>query len=58
MASMESVRIVLMVSWAIAWSDFCFSKVEMAILILLLVSFHPETPSPLAGEGWGEGELK
>ena len=21
-----------------------------------LTSFHPETPSPLAGEGWGEGE--
>jgi len=23
-----------------------------------LVSFHPETPSPLAGEGRGEGEQK
>ena len=24
----------------------------------LLDSFHPETPSPLVGEGRGEGELK
>ena len=22
----------------------------------LLKSFHPESPSPLAGEGWGEGD--
>jgi len=22
----------------------------------VLSSFHPETPSPLAGEGWGKGE--
>jgi hypothetical protein len=27
-------------------------------LQLIDISFHPETPSPLAGEGRGEGKLK
>jgi len=31
-------------------------KTEVTSRNTLLVSLHPETPSPLVGEGWGEGD--
>jgi hypothetical protein len=33
-----------------------FDRLRVNRFRLKLFSFHPETPSPLAGEGWGEGD--
>ena len=55
---LRSQNVTLKRGQHIKYRPYAFTEHGILMLSSILNSSHPETPSPLAGEGRGEGELK